>query len=305
MVDEGMRTLTGEADLAKAWARFVRPEDIVGIKLNSGAGIRQIASRVSVVRAVIDGVLAAGVPDENIVVWDQIEDMLVKRYVKRNKLDEAYPRIRFKGCTPAMKKENYEEGKPLDGFETEVNEFPWGKVKVAELVAKELTAIVNIPTLKDHACSGVTLALKNISHAVVDLPWMCHDDSCDPYIADIVNIPAVRDKLRLHILDGLMGLAEGGPSLRSLDHVYSEEKLLLSADPVALDTVGKEYIIAARKTMGYPPLEEAVNLITKQPGRPPKHIDTAAKRGLGTNDLKRIELVKLEIPPAEEEEEEA
>ena len=169
-------------------------------------------------------------------------------------------------------------------------------LKLAELVANELTAIINLPIAKDHSCSGVTLALKNISHAVVDQPWHCHGDCCDPYIADINNIPAVRDKMRLHILDGLLCMADGGPSYRSRKQLFLHEKILLSTDPVAVDTIGAEWIRDARADRHYPPLEEAKNAIEEVEGRAPKHIATAAARGLGNDRREKIEIRNVEIP---------
>jgi uncharacterized protein (DUF362 family) len=278
---------------------------VVGIKLNSGAGDRLIGTKTAILEAVFEGVRSAGVPENKIIVWDQV-GAYVQRYAKRRKVKLGKGEVRFLGCTPELKVEHYEGGKPLDGFDTEPVEFSWGKVKVAELVKKELTAIINLPVLKDHACSGVTLALKNISHAVVDQPWHCHDNCCDPHIADINAIPGVHEKLRLHILDGLVGLAEGGPGApRSMDYVFKEEKILLSADPVALDTVGCQWVVRARAEKGFPPLEEAENRIPGMKGRPPKHIATAAAKGLGTNDPGRIELKKVILPPPVEEEDEA
>jgi len=314
MVDKGILALTGKKDLPSAWACFVKPDDIVGIKLNacfSGFG-GVITAKKPIVRAVVEGVKSAGVPEKNIIIWDQIKETLMKYYVKHMKMDEEFSEVTFEGCAPRLRKEHYMEGKPLDGFTSDPIVFPWGKVKIADLITKKLTAIINIPILKDHACSGVTLSLKNISHAVVDIPWHCHENCCDPYIADIVNIPVIKDKLRLHILDGIFGVAEGGPPLLSFNHLFVKESLLLSADPVAVDSLGLKWVEAARKKMGFCPLEEAENKIelekpNPKKGRPAIHIATAAARGLGTNDPKMIDLVKVDIPksekaPAEEKE---
>jgi hypothetical protein len=147
---------------------------------------------------------------------------------------------------------------------------------------------------------------------VVNIPWHCHADSCDPYIADIVSIPTVRDKLRLHILDGLLGMADGGPSFRSWKDLFVEEKILLSRDPVAVDTIGSEWVVRAREKKGLPLLEEADNAIPDKDGnpvkgRPAKHIATAAARGLGTNDRDKIEIARLNLsaPQKDKKEEES
>jgi len=299
MVDKGMLALTKKKTLAEAWRCFVKPDDKVGIKLNSGAGDLFIGTKTPIFEAVIDGVRAAGVPDKNIIVWDQV-DMYLQYALKRWKIEKPEEGgIRYIGCTPKLDPKSLD--KPLPGYETDPVKFDWGEIRVAELVANEMTAIINIPVLKDHSCSGVTLALKNISHAVVNIPWLCHADCCDPSIADIVNIPCVRDKLRLHILDGIFGLADGGPGRQPLTKFFRPEKLLFSADPVAIDTIGCEWVVAARKEMEFPPLEEAKNAIEGVEGRSPKHIATAAGYGLGTNDRNQMDIVKVDFPPMKTE----
>lgn len=298
MIDRGIMELTGEEDLGAAWSCFVGTKDVVGLKVNGGGGI--FGTHKAVLESVIAGIKKAGVPGENIVVWDQVTEYLEQFYFKRMKIDCKKLGVRFAGCTPALRQEHYQEGKPLPGFETEPVEFPWGKVKVAELVANELTAIINLPILKDHGCSGVTLALKNISHAVVDVPWLCHGDCCDPYIADIVNIPSVRNKLRLHILDGLVGQADGGPGFTSWDVMFKNEKILFSCDPVAVDALGREWIVKARADLELPVMEEADNAIPGIKGRAPKHIATAASKGLGVDDPARIDVCKVNLGAEEE-----
>ena len=223
MVGQGVMELTGESDLAAAWKRLIKPDDVVGIKLNSWGG-RLISSKRSIMRAVADGVRAAGVPANRIVVWDQYQNNL-DDYVRRQRLERRAGGIRFEACSPPVTKEQSRKPGPFPGFATEPVRFPWGEVRVAELVANELTAIVNLGVLKDHTTAGVSGMLKNISHAVVERPWDCHDNFCDPYIADIVNIPVVRDKLRLHILDAVLGVTAGGPQLQSLDRLLMKERL--------------------------------------------------------------------------------
>jgi len=294
-VEKGILELTGEKDAAAAWRRFVRPDDVVGIKVNAAGG-RAMSTHRAVLESVVEGVRSAGIPPERIVLWEQTEEHFTRYYFKSQGIDPEVLGVQVAACTAAIRREHFAEGKRLPGFETEPVKFDWGEVRLAELVANRLTAIINLPVLKDHAAAGVTLSLKNLSHAVVDTPWRCHWNSCDPYIADIVGIPSVRDKLRLHILDGLLGLADGGPSFSSWDPVFTHERLLLSADPVAIDTLGLDWIVGARAKMGFPPLEEASSPIPGANGRPPKHIATAAARGLGTNSRERMEIRRVEVP---------
>jgi hypothetical protein len=138
--------------------------------------------------------------------------------------------------------------------------------------------------------------LKNLSHAVVDRPWRCHASYCDPYIADIVSIPGVRDKLRLHLLDAVMGVAVGGPDLESLNHLLVEEKLLVSTDPVALDSIGRRWIDRVRTGRGLPPVAERRDGDMGEYGTPASYIATAESRNLGNAAPDRIDRVEVEIP---------
>jgi hypothetical protein len=52
--------------------------------------------------------------------------------------------------------------------------------------------------------ASITIALKNISHGVVSHPDNFHDDSCDPFIAAINSMPVVKDKIKLHICNGIL-----------------------------------------------------------------------------------------------------
>lgn len=294
MVNQGILKLTGKSDPVSAWKCFVTPDDCVGIKLNSWGG-RLISSKKWICEAVVEGVKNAGVPDERIVIWDQITDNLLK-YAKRQNIRFEDGGVLLRGCMPILTNEHYKDELPPEGFDTDPVEFPWGKVKLAELVANELTVIINLPVIKDHSTAGVSGALKNISHAVVDKPWHCHDNYCDPYIADIVSIPSLKNKLRLHILDGILGVAAGGPELKSLNHLLMNERLLLSTDPVAVDSIGYQWVVDARKKKGFPPLEERENPVPGMKGKPAGYIATAAKRGLGNNKPEHIELIKLKLP---------
>lgn len=294
MVEKGIMELTQKKTLKEAWACFVKPDDVVGLKPNA-AGMKIMGTHRAILEAVIDGVRSVGVPDENILVWEQVEEYLRKFYLDKIgvTLQPEEGGLHYAACTPALRQEHYMEGKPLPGYDTDPIEFPWGKIKLAELVTNKLTAIINLPVLKDHACAGVTLALKNISHAVIDTPWLCHDNCCDPHIADIMGIPALRNKIKLHILDALQGLADGGPQVGRMDMLFECDKILLSTDPVAIDALGHEWIAKAREEKKLVPLAEAENRLTQAPGRAATHIATAATRGLGTNDTAMMDLVKI------------
>src|SRR4030095_13645482 len=61
---------TGQADIAKAWASLVSPNDSIGIKI-SAAGGELFTTHHDVIDAIVDGLAAAGHPRGSIIVWDR------------------------------------------------------------------------------------------------------------------------------------------------------------------------------------------------------------------------------------------
>ena len=63
MIERGMKELTGERSASAAWAKFLEPSDVVGIKINP-SGAPACCSSPEIVREIINGVQSAGVPTE-------------------------------------------------------------------------------------------------------------------------------------------------------------------------------------------------------------------------------------------------
>src|SRR5579863_9502018 len=59
MLASGMQELTGERRPADAWARFISPQDVVGIKVNC-SGAPQICTRPEVVAGIVENLIAIG-----------------------------------------------------------------------------------------------------------------------------------------------------------------------------------------------------------------------------------------------------
>ena len=156
--------------------------------------------------------------------------------------------------------------------------------KLTKVLTQEITALINIPFMKDHMMSGITGALKN-HYGSFHNPQACHGNHCDPFLADLNAIPVIRDKTRLIILDALQPFADGGPPLSKRNTVWDHHSLLVSRDPVAVDYMAWKIIDEKRKELGIPSLAEA--------GREPAWIATAASKGLGVNDPNKMEIIKL------------
>jgi len=68
MLDEAVKVLLNEKDAASAWKKLIHPDDIVGIKTNVW---RQLPTTREVEIAIKQGVLTAGVPENNISIGDR------------------------------------------------------------------------------------------------------------------------------------------------------------------------------------------------------------------------------------------
>jgi hypothetical protein len=68
MLDDGVKALTGEGDVLKAWKTLIRPEDTVGLKTNVW---RYIPTTAEVEQAIKRRVMEAGVPEDRIGIDDR------------------------------------------------------------------------------------------------------------------------------------------------------------------------------------------------------------------------------------------
>jgi uncharacterized protein (DUF362 family) len=128
-------------------------------------------------------------------------------------------------------------------------------------------------------------ALKN-QFGCIHNPNKMHLDRCDPYIAEVNALPAIRDKQRLIVMDALRPVVDNGPSYQpGMGEVANA--LLFALDPVAIDVVGLEMIEDLRRRRGLPPLAK-VDLT-------PTHIQTSARLGLGQGERAAIDVVSIEV----------
>lgn len=145
--------------------------------------------------------------------------------------------------------------------------------------------------LKDHGSAGVTDALKNMSHGLVNNVCRSHStpdtNVCNQFIPQVVAHPVIRKKYVLHIMDGITGVYQGGPAASRPEWTWENNALLLATDPVAMDHVLWKTIDAKRKEKGLPPVEASGKLgldPLETEGfdiRQPQHIRLSANLGLG------------------------
>ncbi len=133
------------------------------------------------------------------------------------------------------------------------------------IVTRMANKIITIPCLKDHRSAGVTLALKNMSHGMNNNVARSHiagvdriggatsgPNQCNTFIPTAVAQRPLMEKSTLHILDGLIGVYEGGPG--TWNHTWGtwpRRSLFFATDPVALDHVGWAIIDRKRAELGW------------------------------------------------------
>ncbi len=255
LIELGVCQLTDQDSAADAWRTLLRDDDIIGLKFNhSGAGA--IGTNEIFGRVLFKSLLDAGFRPEQLVVME-----LPLRVLEQQTLPQ------------------------VPGWTSRVFDFGSGKDALAAVV-DQVTAIINIPFLKTHNIAGMSGCLKNISHAFVRHPARFHRNGCDPYVADIVGLPVIRDKLRLHLVNALRIVVDNGPQAREKD-IHAAKSILVSQDPVAADTVGQDILDARR-------LERKLPRLASDAGKLPI-LATAARKGLGMNDPDALDHIKMRV----------
>ena len=186
------------------------------------------------------------------------------------------------------------------------------------IVTRMVNKLVTIPVLKDHRSAGVTLALKNLSHGLNNNVARSHIGSiyrlgnersgpnqCNTFIPTAAGQDPIRQKATLHILDGLIGVYEGGPGCWNPTWgTWHCQSLFFATDPVAMDHVGWDIIDSKRRLEGWQPVAQMGQLL---PGnqkdeqfdrRQPEHIILAGTIGLGVFDAHHIDHRRLALAPS-------
>lgn len=266
MVTNGVMTFTGEATPEAAWRRFFNPASRVGLKINL-LGRPLVYTAHEVTDAVAAGVLLAGVKPENVIVWDRWKDHFgPTRYrFGRGKLGESV-----------------ECGGRYD--KTRALRASGGLCPIDTIAVDRTDLTVNLPVLKDHGGSGVTLALKNIAFGCYDHHDTAHDNGCDPFIAEACEHFVANTRVPLIVMDATEACFDDGPRPADRSRLWRENAIYVATDPVALDVVCRKVITAKRAEKGLPDRT-----------RQSRHIETATRKGLGVGDPARIDVTTVRV----------
>ncbi len=304
MMRRGMVELTDAPDWQSAWRSFFEPGEVVGIKLNPSS-LPYVISAPEVVSEIIAGLEAAGIRKNDMVVYDRYKEMFFKAGFDKWVPDGvriSWAADYFDNVQQRM--DGYDPDHWMDmqltlpGFSFD-NEHA-RRSYAAAFITREVDKLVNLCMLKHHQSAGITFALKNLSHGLVNNVNRSHSspmlNACGAFIPASVSIPVIRDKTVLHIGDAVQALYHGGPVMKkeATKFIWEPKRMYFATDPVALDKIGWEQIDLKRAAMGMKPLAEAPKdefsgFVRMQP----EHVDIAGALGLGVADRDKIDLKEL------------
>ncbi len=266
MLDASITELTGLNDAIEAWAALFGPDERIAIKVNSHL---RGSVHVPLVVAVTERLQAAGIPAEQILIFDRSSLELE---------DEGYP-VNVDG-----------PGVRCYGTDTDGYRAGWTlldtDIKLSDLMLS-CDALINIPILKVASGPGISFALKN-HYGTFDKPSYFHRPKFERALAELNALPPIRERTRLIIGDVLT--VDPRRDTAGYRMIGTGDAILMSFDPVAHDTVGLQIANQVLTAEGSS-TEATTNLTTPW-------LDNAAQLGLGTNDPKDMEWVEVDVAGA-------
>ncbi|MCC7355409.1 MAG: DUF362 domain-containing protein [Anaerolineae bacterium] len=265
MTDRGVMALTNTVTLAGAWRALIpgyTAGQKVAIKINlnnasCGSDGQVIDALPQPINAVIRGLKAIGVPENDIWIYDVTNGWHNGEMPSRlmDKVTALYPNVQFHanepGCSTAL------------GYSTSQKvhfNVPAGKPAISDRpicnALANATYLINMPIMKKHGMAGVTLGFKNHfgSFNRCDLVHWSVDLGDGEYLStynglvDIYNNPHFKNKTVLTVGDGLYGARINNydevPSPWPTFGNKSPNSLFFSTDPVAIDCVMYDFLDA-------------------------------------------------------------
>jgi hypothetical protein len=218
MLDQAIRSLTGQATEEAGWRRVLGAAERIVLKFNA-VGARVIDTNEVMARLLVERIAAAGYEPQNLVLVE------VPSYLRRE--------LGTGEITPGW-------GAPVS---------VGGRLEPLARYLHESDAIVNVPLLKTHQIAGMSGCMKNLSHALVRHPAWYHANGCSPYVGQVIGSQAVSARVKLNLVNAVRVVVNGGPDARGED-IVGYGGLLLGFDPVAVDTLGLGILATERRRLG-------------------------------------------------------
>jgi hypothetical protein len=272
MLARSLRALAGARSEAAAWDKLFRyynkthgrgnkgyaPGELIAIKinLNNSSRVEDVDNDKDapppMIRALLEQLVkVAKVPQKNIVIYDASRVIANRIY---DLLHMEFPEVRFMDRTGA-------NGREAPQWVANAITYTSPDVKLGNSLPQavvDATYLINLALLKGHEISGVTLCAKN-HFGTIQYPSRGHADVANEYAhpigsysayVDLMGSPNLGGKTMLYMLDGLYGTYTNVGQVTEKDrwkNLFNNEwsaSLFLSQDPVAIDSVGLDFLRA-------------------------------------------------------------
>jgi hypothetical protein len=272
MFGKSLRALAGARNDAAAWDKLFRsynkthgrgnrgyaPGELIAVKinLNNSSTVEDVDNDKDapppMIRALLEQLVkAAKVPQNQIVIYDATRVIPNRLYLP---LHKEFPEVRFMDRTGA-------NGREGPQWVANAITYTSPDVKLGNTLPKDVvdaTYLINMALLKGHEISGVTLCAKN-HFGTIQYPSRGHADVANEYAhpigsysayVDLMGAPSLGGKTMLYNLDGLYGTYTNVGRVTERDrwkNLFNNEwsaSLFLSQDPVAIDSVGLDFLRA-------------------------------------------------------------
>jgi len=244
----------------------------VSIKINTASW--EMPSHKILAETLASCLVQAGLKPDNVIIWERSEGTMA---------GAGYATINKKGSVKTIATDTpgygYDESRSYS-----VHGVP---VYLTSILTRHSDYMINLGVLKHHFLAGVTTAMKNLYGAIplLDRPVLAgpltllrfHLNACEPYISGINTLVAEKVPTILYVCDGLLGMYNDGPWGPPQ---WVQNEIMLSNDPVALDTLALYRIEKKRRDAGLPPIMNKALFISR-----------SAAMGLGTNDPSHMDIV--------------
>lgn len=229
-IEPVMAKVNAAVDLLGGWERFVKPHDTVLLKVNLIGP--KTSESASVTHSAFVRALVRILKGRGCTVW--IGDSSGGAIAGIAPTGRSFKVAGYEQVAA-------EEGAEIKNFDSEgiVPIKPESGLEETMYLAKPLfdaDVVINLPKLKTHSAAVYTGAVKNVFGCVPGLRKAIYhrmaptSGQLGEHIADIHKACI----FRLHIMDGILAMQGEGPTAGS---PYPAGKILVSEDPLALDTV--------------------------------------------------------------------
>ena len=252
MVDQGLATFAGKTDSAAAWHSLVSAKDTVGFRVTAAPGAVS-GTRPATVQALVESLIAAGHPANQIVIWDK--RALDLRAGGWTQLAKRLG-VRWAASEDAGWDETKFYDSPLIGrlvagdleFGRKEQDHTGRKSYVSRLLTHDLTKIITVAPVLSHNVSAVNGHLAGLAWASVDNTIRFANDPARmaESVPDICALDDVMPRLVLAVSDALI-CQYRGEELTLLHYTIPLNELRFSKDPVALDVLALADVERARE----------------------------------------------------------